>query len=317
VDRANIYSMLILLAGVAAYAAVWLWPPRRFRPPAPVEPAGDPDEVGLPPAVCGYLLRGCRQADPDFTATLLDLIDRRVIEISPQPGATDDQLLTLHPGRFAQVWPHEEALVRLLFEEAGEHQALTLRRFDRFARERRREYEAGLQAFRQAFAEATLGLQSEPLGRVTIPVSFVIPVLVVWASVYTVAWAETFAYLVSASALAALMMSHATIMYRRVTQTRKYQLRCAQVQRRVAQFAESGEGLSGVHPLWGRYLVFATAFGLDDRVKAALRERPLVPSDIMEGEWPWWQTSAGEQDWGAFLLGGNGSGRAASRKWLR
>ena len=50
-DRADIYSMLILLAGTVAYAVMWLWPARPFRPVGPVEPVSDPDEVGLPPAL--------------------------------------------------------------------------------------------------------------------------------------------------------------------------------------------------------------------------------------------------------------------------
>ncbi|RPI30603.1 MAG: DUF2207 domain-containing protein [Actinomycetota bacterium] len=122
VGRADIYAMLILLAGAVAYALVWLWRPRPFRPSDPGPPISDPDGVGVAPAVCGFLLRGCRQADADFTATLLDLIDRGVVEVSPQPGDRDDQLLTLHSGRLQTVWPHEDALLRLLFEVAGEHE---------------------------------------------------------------------------------------------------------------------------------------------------------------------------------------------------
>ncbi|RPI30604.1 MAG: CPBP family intramembrane metalloprotease [Actinomycetota bacterium] len=81
--------------------------------------------------------------------------------------------------------------------------------------------------------------------------SFVVPVLVVWASVYTVAWADTIVYLVSACALAALMFMHGAIMFRRITETRKYQLRCAQVRRFLLEFVEGGAALTGVHPLVG------------------------------------------------------------------
>ncbi len=311
--RADIYAMLILLAGAVAYALVWLWPPRPFRPSDPGPPVSDPDGVGVAPAVCGFLLRGCRQADADFTATLLDLIDRGVVEVSPQPGDRDDQLLTLHSGRLQAVWPHEDALLRLLFEVAGEHEAVTLRGFDRFARERRREYERGLDDFRRAFAEATLGLQGEPLGTFTIPVSFVIPVLVVWASVYSVVWADTIVYLVSACALAALMFMHAAIMFRRITETRKYQVRCAQARRFLLEFIEGGAALTGAHPLWGRYLVYATAFGIEPEMRTALRARRLAAADLAAGEWPWWQTTVAENDWRGFLLGGDGAGRPRRR----
>ncbi len=306
-SRGDIYSMLILLAGAVAYAVAWLWPSRPFRSTSPSQPASDPDQVGVAPAVCGYLLRGCRQADADFTATLLDLVDRAVIEVSQQPGDRDDRLLTLHAGRLRQVWSHEDALLRLLFEVAGEHDAVTLRQFDRFARERRREYERGLDDFRRALSESTMGLQGEPLGRFTIPVSFVIPVIVVWASVYTVAWADTFVYLVSASALAALMFVHAAIMYRRITVTRTYQERCAQVRRFLLAFLEGGAALSAVHPLWGRYLVYAAAFGIEKEMRTALRARRLATSDLAGDEWPWWQTTVAEHDWRAFLLGGDGA----------
>lgn len=316
-NRADIYSMLILLAGAVAYAVVWLWPARPFRPAAPVEPASDPDELGLPPALCGYLLRGARQADEDFAATLLDLVDRGVVEVSPQPGDPDDQLLTLHAGRLRTVWPHEDALLRLLFELAGEHEAVTLRQFDRFARERRREYEQGLDDVRRGISESTVEIQAEPLGRFTIPVSFVIPVVLVWVSVYTVAWADTFIYVLSASALAALMFAHASIMYRRITVTHRYQLRCAQVRRFLREFADSDPRLSGVHRLWGRYLVYAVAFGLESEMKAALQERRLLPSELLSGDWPWWQTSVGERDWRAFLLGGDGAQRPSRRVWRR
>jgi hypothetical protein len=143
-DRADIYSMLILWPALVVRGRVAV--ARRGRSGLrPRRSRRDPDEAGVPPAVCGYLLRGCRQADEDFTATLLDLVDRGVVEVSPQPGDADDQLLTLHAERLRQVWPHEDALLRLLFEVAGEHEAVTLRQFDRFARERRREYERGLE----------------------------------------------------------------------------------------------------------------------------------------------------------------------------
>lgn len=314
VESADIYAMLILVAGAGAYIVVWLWPPRPFRPSEPGPPLSDPDAVGVPPAVCGFLLRGCRQADEDFTATLLDLVDRGVVEVSPQPGDREDQLLTLHAGRLGAVWPHEDALLRLLFETAGEHEALTLRDFDRFARERPREYERGLDEFRRAFGEATMGLQGEPLGRFTIPVSFTIPVLMVWVSVYTVAWADTFVYLVTACALAALMFMHGGIMYRRITQTRKYQLRCAQLRRFLLGFVEGGAALTGAHPLWGRYLVYATALGIEGEMRAALRARRLAAADLAGVEWPWWQTTVAERDWRGFLLGGDGAGRPLRRR---
>jgi len=314
VGRGDLYAMLILVAGAVAYAVVWLWPPRPFRPPRPGPPVSEPDAVGVPPAVCGFLLRGCRQADADFTATLLDLIDRGVVEASPQPGDDEDLLLTLHAGRLGAVWPHEDALLRLLFEVAGEHEALTLRGFDRFARERRREYERGLDEFRRAFGEATMGLQGEPLGRFTIPVSFVIPVLVVWVTVYTVAWTDTFVYLLSACALAALMLMHAGIMFRRITQTRKYQLRCAQVRRFLVEFVEGGAALTGAHPLWGRYLVYAAALGIEPELRAALRGRRLAVEDLAGAEWPWWQTTVADRDWRGVLLGADGAAGAPRRR---
>jgi len=314
VGRADIYAMLILVAGALAYAIVWLWPPRPFRPADPGPPVSDPDSVGVPPAVCGFLLRGCRQADADFTSTLLDLIDRGVVEVSRQPGDDEDRLLTLHAGRLKSVWPHEDALLRLLFEVAGEHEAVTLREFDRFARERRVEYGRGLDAFRRAFGDATMGLQGEPLGRFTIPVSFVIPVLVVWGSVYTVALADTFVYLLSSCALAALMFMHGGVMFRRITQTREYQLRCAQVRRFLLEFVEGGAALTGAHPLWGRYLVYATALGIEPEMRTALRARRLAAADLAGAEWPWWQTTVAEHDWRGFLLGGNGTGRARRRR---
>jgi hypothetical protein len=316
VERADIYSMLILAVSALVYAVIWLVPGRPYRPGGKVEPAPEPDEVGVAPAVCGYLMRGCRQADDDVTTTLLDLVDRGVVSVSPQPGDPDDQLLTLHTGLLRQVWPHEDALLRLLFEVAGEHEAVTLRRFDRFARERRREYERGLEEFRRAFGESTMGLQGEPLGRFTLPVIFVIPVVLVWVSAYTVAFADTYVYLLSAAALAALMLVHAGVMFRRINLTRTYQRRCARVRALLRDFIARGASLSGVHPLWGRYLVHATALGMEREMKDALQERRLVPSEIMGGEWPWWQTSVGEQDWRAFLLGGDGA-PARARRWRR
>jgi hypothetical protein len=311
-ERADIVAMLMLLAGAVVYAAIWLWPPHALRPSDEVERVRDPDEVGLPPALAGYVLRGGRQADLDQTATLLDLLDRGVIEVIPQLDAPAQPLLVLRSSRLSQVWPHEDAVLRTLFEVVGEREAVALRELEAFARERPGEHAASRAEFRRALAESAVGLQGEPLGRWTLPLSFVIPVVLVWAAIYTVAWTDTLVYLISAAAIAALMLVHAAIMYRRITVTRRYRDRCAGLWRHLIEFVQSDERLSVAHPLWGRYLVYATAFGIGEELKEKLRAgRPETPGEIvLPGEWPWWQAAAGGQPWLAFV-GTNGHGRRA------
>ena len=89
----------------------------------------------LPPALVGFIWRMGSVGRDDVTATLLDLVNREVVDIErvdgPQDGFFGDDdtapyRLTLHDERIEELLPYERDLVNLLFHEIAGARTLVL-----------------------------------------------------------------------------------------------------------------------------------------------------------------------------------------------
>ena len=80
----------------------------------------DPDDLGVPPAVAGYVSRFNGLRGDDLAATAMDLVARGVVDLDDDPAyRVSRSLLSLRRERAAGLWPHELAALVLLMAPCG------------------------------------------------------------------------------------------------------------------------------------------------------------------------------------------------------
>ena len=101
---------------------------REHKPSFTAQYYRDIPEEKLPPALVGYLWKMGSIANPEMTATLLDLADRGALELRDAVAVEHHLLgdkekqtyqLVLHREKYDSLQPHERALVDLLFRDMG------------------------------------------------------------------------------------------------------------------------------------------------------------------------------------------------------
>lgn len=264
-----------LVGGVLVYRYLFRRDGREYREALNQVYVRDPDELGAPPAVCGYVARLYRLRGDDLAATAVDLIARGVI------GSRDDEApafanapLVLRRERAVGLWPHEIAVLRLLFTPQGTKSPV-----------------AGLDALHErgwrdkdAYAELigafgccvrdeadVLGLGVEPYGLDAVIRVLTLGSVVVALSLAASLLAHVWVFMVAGIVLAIAATVSDNVMFRRTRNGRILQLRCQALRRYWHDFGRLQEKDVDAVVLWGRHLAYATALGDAHLVRSELR----------------------------------------------
>ena len=225
----------------------------------------DPDDLGVPPAVAGYVSRSCEPSGDDLAATAMDLIARGVVVLDEDAGyRASRSRLALRRERATGLWPHEVAALALLLAPCGRLCPFaSLDMLHRLHWRDRRAYDERVAEFGCCVAEEVhdLGLSFEAYGfavaQMASAVSVVMLVFACIASGLTQSWV----YEVSGLVLAGSFIVFDRTTYRRSRPGRILQLRCAHLRRYWHDFGRLGEKHLDETELWGRHLAFAVALG--------------------------------------------------------
>ena len=115
-----ILGIVAIGGGVLACLVIFWHNSRQYRETLNEVYVRDPDELGVPPAVAGYVNRFYQVHADDLAATAIDLVARGVVELHDDPGSrVSRSLLSLRRDRAIGLWPHEVAGLSLLLAPCG------------------------------------------------------------------------------------------------------------------------------------------------------------------------------------------------------
>ena len=277
---------LLALALVA-----WLYfrhgrePKARFR----AEYLRDLPQPSLPPALVSYIWRMGNVARDDVSATLLDLVNRKVIDMErvtvhkPRLLAKDDTVsyrLTLHDERLAGLLPHERDLLEFLFRQIAEGPTFVLSELKDLAKEKRTEFAKGYSGWMATVkSEGARRRYLEPhatrmawIGAGSAVAGFAAAVA---AAVFT-GWLW---FLVGVPLCVALLFL-ARAIKRRSPEAAELHAQYAALERYLKDFGRLQEKPPDAVVLWEHFLVYAVVFGIADQVvKAMAVKAPEVVND--------------------------------------
>jgi hypothetical protein len=267
VDPAGIaLGVATLVGGALVYRYLFRRDGREYREALNQVYVRDPDELGAPPAVCGYVARLYRLRGDDLAATAVDLIARGVI------GSRDDEgvptvtksLLVLHREHAVGLWPHEIAVLCLLFAPCGEVCPLAgLDMLHQRGWHDRKVYSARIDDFARCVRDEVdaLGLGVEPYGMDAVVRVVTLGSVVVALSLCASLLAHHWVFMIAGIALAIAAAVSDNVMFRRTRNGRILQLRCQALRRYWHDFGRLQEKDVDSVVLWGRHLAYATALG--------------------------------------------------------
>jgi len=275
-----VLGVVTIVGGILVYLVLFWRSGKEYREALSEVYVRDPDELGVPPAIAGYVSRFFHLRGDDLAATTVDLIARGVIEVRADDGDTsrafDRALLTLRARRAVGLWPHELAALVLALAPCGRLCPFaSLNALHKRGWRQEQAYLRHIHDFGSCVAQevAELGLSIETAAAGFFAVT---GVMMLAAAVFVVSavasWlADTAVFVVAGILLAMATVVFQNVMYRRTHASRVLQLRCAHLRRYWHDFGRLGEKDVDQVELWGRHLAYAVALGDARLARSELR----------------------------------------------
>lgn len=262
----------------------------------------DIPEPDLPPALMGYIWRMGKLAQDDATATLLDLINRKVIDLErvtvhkERLFGKDEKLtyrMTLHEEKLVTLSSQERKLVTFLFHDIAGGSTIILSELKELAKDNRatfaREYkEWQTKVTNEAEARGYLVAKASTMAWVGSAIAFVAAGGAVAAAVFS-GW---FWFLVAMPvALALIVLARA--IKRRSQEAAELHAQYAALRHYLKDFGRMDEKPPDAVVLWEHFLVYAVVFGIADEVVKAMKIKvPDVINDpgFAPMYWVWFAT---------------------------
>ena len=239
----------------------------------------DIPQPSLPPALVGLIWRMGSVDRDDATATLLDLVNRKVIDIErvtvheDRLFGKDDTItyqLTLHDERLDQLLPYERNLVTFLFHEIAESPILVLSELKGLAKKHRAAFAKGYSAWttmvthegeRRKFLDA----QADRMAFAGAALGFVGAVAAGAAAIFS-GWLWFFAGI----PVCVVLIYVARTIKRRSQEAAELHAQYSALQRYLKDFGRLEEKPPDAVVLWEQFLVYAVVFGIADEVARAM-----------------------------------------------
>jgi uncharacterized membrane protein len=243
----------------------------------------------LPPALVGFIWRMGTVARDDATATLLDLVNRKIIDIE-RVTVHEDRLfgkddtttykLTLHDERLDELLPYERHLVTFLFHEIAESPSLVLSELKDLAKTHRAAFAKGYSTWtsmvtKEGERRKYLDARADRMAFTGAAFGFVGAVAAAAAAIFS-GWLWFFA---GVPVCVVLIFVSRTIK-RRSQEAAELHAQYAALERYLKDFGRLQEKPPDAVVLWEQFLVYAVVFGIaDEVVKAMTIKVPTVIDD--------------------------------------
>ncbi len=265
----------------------------------------------LPPALVGFIWRMGSVGRDDATATLLDLVNRKVIDIErvtvhkERLLGKDDAIsyrLTLHDERLDELLPYERHLVKFLFHEIADGSTLVLSELKELAKTHRAAFAKGYSTWttmvtKEGERRKYLDARADRMAFAGAALAFVGIVAAGAAAVFS-GWLWFFVGI----PLCVVLVFVSRTIKRRSQEAAELHAEYAALERYLKDFGRLQEKPPDAVVLWEAFLVYAVVFGIaDDVVKAMTVTVPAVIDDpAFRPSYFLWFASPGDGGMAAF-----------------
>ncbi|HEX5643340.1 MAG TPA: DUF2207 domain-containing protein [Thermoleophilia bacterium] len=249
----------------------------------------DVPQPQLPPALAAFIWRMGSVGSDDVTATLLDLVNRKVIDLERVtihedrlfgPDETSTYKLTLRDERLSDLLEHERQLCTFLFHEIAGGDELVLSELKDLAKTQRTAFAQGFQTWKATVQEEgeRRGYLDPHADRMAFIASAVAIVAIVAAGVAAVF--SGFWWFLAGIPVGIVLIWVARAVKRRSQEAAELHAQYAALERYLKDFGRLDEKPPDAIVLWEQFLVFAVIFGIADEVAKAMTIKvPEVVSD--------------------------------------
>lgn len=243
----------------------------------------------LPPALAAFIWRMGSVGSDDVSATLLDLVHRKVIDLE-QVVVTKDGLfrdsedvtykLTLHDERLAELLDYERQLCTFLFHQMADGSELVLSELKDIAKKERTSFAKGYQTWKSKVEKegekrGYLDPKADRMAFLASAFAFVAIVAAGAAAVFSGFW-----WFLLGIPVGVVLIFVARAVKRRSQEAAELHAQYAALERYLKDFGRLQEKPPDAVVLWEQFLVFAVVFGIADRVTKAMTVKvPQVVDD--------------------------------------
>ncbi len=243
----------------------------------------------LPPALAAFIWRMGSVGSDDVTATLLDLVNRKVIDLERVtvhedrlfgPDETSTYKLTLHDERLEGLLEHERQLCAFLFHEIAGGNELVLSELKDLAKTQRTAFAKGFQTWKATVQEegerrGYLDPQADRMAFIASAFAFVAIVAAGAAAVFSGFW-----WFFVGIPVGIVLIWVARAVKRRSQEAAELHAQYAALERYLKDFGRLQEKPPDAVVLWEQFLIYAVVFGIADQVAKAMTVKvPEVVSD--------------------------------------
>ena len=243
----------------------------------------------LPPALAAFIWRMGSVGSDDVTATLLDLVNRRVIDLERVVvhedglfGAKDATTykLTLHDERLDELLDFERQLCEFLFHQIAGGSELVLSELKDLAKTHRATFTWGFQTWKskvhkEGERRGYLDPQADRMAFVASAFAFVAIVAAGAAAVFSGFW-----WFFLGVPVGLVLIFVARAVKRRSQEAAELHAQYAALERYLKDFGRLQEKPPDAIVLWEQFLIFAVVFGIADQVAKAMTVKvPEVVND--------------------------------------
>jgi uncharacterized membrane protein len=243
----------------------------------------------LPPALAAYIWRMGSVGSDDVTATLLDLVNRKVIDLE-RVVVQDDGIfgskdkttykLTLHDERLEELLDFEQQLCTFLFHQMADGNELVLSELKDIAKTHRASFAKGFQTWKSKVEKegeqrGYLDPQADRMAFAASAFAFVAMVAAGAAGVFSGFW-----WFFLGIVVGVVLIWVARAVKRRSQEAAELHAQYAALERYLKDFGRLDEKPPDAIVLWEQFLVFAVVFGIADQVAKAMSVKiPEVVND--------------------------------------
>jgi uncharacterized membrane protein len=243
----------------------------------------------LPPALAAFIWRMGSVGSDDVTATLLDLVNRKVIDLERVtvqkdklfgPDETSTYKLTLHDERLEELLGYERQLCTFLFHQIADGNELVLSELKDLAKTHRTAFAKGFQTWKnkvekEAESRGFLDPKADRMAFGASAFAFVAIVAAGAAAVFSGFW-----WFFLGIPVGLVLIYVARAVKRRSQEAAELHAQYAALERYLKDFGRLDEKPPDAIVLWEQFLIFAVMFGIADQVAKAMTVKiPEVVND--------------------------------------
>jgi uncharacterized membrane protein len=236
-------------------------------------------EPQLPPALAAFIWRMGSVGSDDVTATLLDLVNRKVIDLERVtvredrlfgPDETSTYRLTLHDESLEGLLEHERQLCTFLFHEIAGGNELVLSELKDLAKTQRTAFAKGFQTWKATVQEegerrGYLDPHADRMAFIASAFAFVAIVAAGAAGAFSGFW-----WFFLGIPLGIVLIFVARAVKRRSQEAAELHAQYAALERYLKDFGRLDEKPPDAVVLWEQFLIYAVVFGIADQVAKAM-----------------------------------------------